>query len=295
MENANSITLVMVCDNHLAIMLSVLLKSLEKTYDDNKHVDIYIVSDGLYRKNIDKINRTITSDKFKIHWKTMKEAVPSHIQLPKDRSTLPICAYVRICAPHFLPQHLDKAIYLDVDMVLRRSINDLWNVDIGNYVIGAVVDRADKVSTPWGGIPNYKELGIPEDSNYFNSGLLVMNLKAWREKNATQLVIDAIRDNYEYVTFSDQYGLNVVFANSWYELDPNWNRYPQNDHKEPFLIHFTGMKPIFSSYDFNEEYKKIFFDILQETPWKGYSPKSNYFRLAKKAYNVLVKKIPSFS
>src|SRR5690606_39513058 len=108
MKNTNSRTLVMVCDNHLAIMLSVLLKSLEKTYDNEKNVDIYIGRDGLYRRNIDKINRTITSDKFKIHWKTMKEAVPQHIELPKDKSTLPICAYVRICAPYFLPANVDK-------------------------------------------------------------------------------------------------------------------------------------------------------------------------------------------
>src|SRR5690606_3162074 len=171
----------------------------------------------------------------------------------------------------------------------------LWNIDIGNYVIGAAVDRADKVSTPWGGIPNYEALGIPAESNYFNSGLLIMNLEAWRAMGATQLVINAIRDNYEFVTFSDQYGLNVVFANNWFQLDSNWNRYPQNSYENPFLIHFTGMKPIFKSYNFNPEYKRIFYDILKMTPWADFTPKSNYLRLAKKAYNVLVKKVAVLS
>src|SRR5690606_12610757 len=179
---------------------------------------------------------------------------------------LPICAYIRLCAPYFLPKHIKRAIYLDVDMIVMKDISHLWNVDIGNYVIGAAIDRADKVSTPRGGIPNYKELGIPDESKYFNSGLLIIDLEAWRNMNATQLVINAIRDNYQYVTFSDQYGLNVVFANNWFELDPNWNRYPQESHKKPFLIHFTGMKPIFKSYDFNAEYKRVYYEILQSTP-----------------------------
>jgi len=295
MKNNEPITLVMVCDNHLVVMLSVLLKSIEKTYEGDQMISIYIVNDNLYKKNIKKINQTISSDLIKIHWKTMKEAVPSNIELPKDRSTLPICAYIRLCAPYFLPKNIKRAIYLDVDMVLMKDIRYLWSVDIGNYVIGAAIDRADKVSTPWGGIPNYKELGIPPESRYFNSGLLVMNLDAWRNMNATQLVINTIRDNYEYVTFSDQYGLNVVFANNWFELDPNWNRYPQNSHADPFLIHFTGMKPIFRSYDFNPEYKRIFYEILKSTPWHDFTPKSNYLRLAKKAYNVFVKKVAVLS
>lgn len=295
MKSNEPITLVLVCDNHLVIMLSVLLKSIEKTYEGNDIISVYIVNDGLYKRNIEKINQTISSDKIKIHWKTMNEAVPAHIELPKDRSTLPICAYIRLCAPYFLPKHLKRAIYLDVDMIVMKDIRHLWNVDIGEYVIGAAIDRADKVSTPWGGIPNYKELGIPAESRYFNSGLLIINLDAWRRMNATQLVIDAIHDNYEYVTFSDQYGLNVVFANNWFELDPNWNRYPQNSHEKPFLIHFTGMKPIFKSYDFNPEYKRVFYEILQSTPWRGFTPISNYFRLAKKAYNVLVKKVAVLS
>src|SRR5690606_5588179 len=126
MEQKEPITLVMVCDNHLAVMLSVLLKSLENTYSGSDEINIYIVNDGLVRKNIDRINRTITSDRFKLHWKTMKEAVPSEIQLPKDKSTLPVCAYIRICAPYFLPREIKRAIYLDVDMVIRRDIRDLW-------------------------------------------------------------------------------------------------------------------------------------------------------------------------
>lgn len=292
---SDPITLVMVCDNHLAVMLAVLLKSIERTYEGNDIIDIYIVNDGLYKRNVKKINQTVSSDKIKIHWKTMKEAVPNDIQLPKDRSTLPICAYIRVCAPYFLPREIKKAIYLDVDMVLMKDICHLWNIDIGNYVIGAAVDRADKVSTPWGGIPNYEALGIPAESNYFNSGLLIMNLEAWRAMGATQLVINAIRDNYEFVTFSDQYGLNVVFANNWFQLDSNWNRYPQNSYENPFLIHFTGMKPIFKSYNFNPEYKRIFYDILKMTPWADFTPKSNYLRLAKKAYNVLVKKVAVLS
>lgn len=293
MEDNAKITLVVVCDNHLVVMLAVLLKSIEIYHKNENPIDIFIINDGLYKSNVDKINNTISSKNIKIIWKNMKEAIPNGIRLPVDKTSFPVCAYARICTPHFLPSEVKKAIYLDVDMILLRDIQELWNTDINNQVIAAVIDRSEKVSSPWGGIKNYKELGMDPETKYFNSGLLVIDLEKWRQMNATQLVINAVTDNYEFVSFADQYGLNIVFANNWFPLNPKWNSYSQNDDSDPFLIHFTGMKPLFKGYSFNNEYKSIFYNILNLTPWKSFLPKSDYSRFAKKAWNIITKKVIS--
>lgn len=289
MNQINPITLVMVCDNHLVVMLATLLKSIEKCHTGTESINIYIINDGIKKANISRISRVISSDKINIFWKTMKEAIPNHIKLPKDNTTYPICAYARICAPHFLSEDIKKAIYLDVDMLVLRNIKELWNIDIGNYVIAAVQDRFEVVSSPYGGIRNYKELGLTPETKYFNSGLLVINLQKWREMNATELVISTIEMNSEYVTFADQYALNVVFANNWYELDFRWNNFGLNTNKDPYLIHFTGVKPLFKGYSSNLEYKEEFYKVLKMTPWKDYTPKRNYIWRFKKVMNMISK------
>src|SRR5690606_37561944 len=110
--------------------------------------------------------------------------------------------------------------YLDVDMLVMSDISHLWMIDTGDYAVAAVLDRSKFVSSSWAGIPNYEELNIPSDTKYFNSGLLIMDLKKWREMNAIKSILDVIHYNARHVIFPDQYGLNVVFANNWFELDP---------------------------------------------------------------------------
>lgn len=295
MQDKNTITLVLVCDNHLVAMLAALLKSIEQNHIGEELVNIYIVDDGIAKVNIDKIKRSVTSYKIRLIWKTLKQAIPKDVNLPVDRTSFPICAYARVCAPYFLPKYIRKAIYLDVDMLVLKDINKLWNIDIDNYTIAAVLDRSEKVSSPWGGIKNYKELGMNPHSKYFNSGLLIIDLEKWRLENATELVIKAVNDNSKHVTFADQYGLNIVFVDNWYELNPEWNSYSQNDIEDPYLIHFTGMKPIFKGYNYNERYRGIFYYYLKLTPWFDFKPKSNYMRIVRKSWNVFTKKMRSLS
>jgi len=294
MQNNDTITLVLVCDNHLVVMLGVLLKSIEQNHTGRESINIYIVNDGINKTNIDKINRCVTLSKIRLIWKTLKQAIPTGVSLPLDRTSFPVCAYARICAPYFLPQHITKAIYLDVDMLILKDINHLWNIDIGNYTIAAVLDRSEKVSSPWGGIKNYKELGMNADTKYFNSGLLIINLEKWRLENATEAVIEAVNANSEYVTFADQYGLNIVFINNWFELNAKWNSYSQNDNDDPYLIHFTGMKPIFKGYNYNKKYKDLFYNYIKLTPWFNFRAKNDYLRFGKKILNVFFKKMRSF-
>lgn len=295
MQNSDTIILVMVCDNHLVVMLGVLLRSIEQNHIGRESINIYIVNDGINKLNIEKINQCITSPKIRLIWKTLKQAIPLGVNLPLDRTSFPVCAYARICAPYFLPQHIKKAIYLDVDMLVLKDINQLWNIDIGDYTIAAVLDRSAKVSSPWGGIKNYKELGMSPDSKYFNSGLLIINLEKWRLENATEAVIKAVNANSEHVTFADQYGLNIVFINNWFELNPKWNSYSQDDIDDPYLIHFTGMKPIFKGYNYNEMYKDIFYNYIKSTPWLNFRAKNDYMRFVKKLWNVLFKRMQSLS
>lgn len=284
------ITVVTVCDNHYAILLAALLKSIEINHKTGGQIDFYIIEDNISSLNKSKITSSVDPDIFSLKWLTMKEAVPSDVQLPLDNSSFPLNVYVRLFIPYFIPEKITKVLYLDVDMIVNCDISTLWNIDIGDKIIAGVVDRSKVVSSTWGGIANYKELGLNPDTKYFNSGLLIIKPAEWRAGKIAAKVIECITTNKEFAAFPDQYGLNVVFANQWFELDYKWNCYSFEEEKEPYIIHFIGTKPIYKSYKFNREYKKIFFSYLALTSWQDFQIVGETTRLAKKLLNIGSKK-----
>jgi lipopolysaccharide biosynthesis glycosyltransferase len=289
-HKCNSITVVTVCDNHFAVMLAALLKSIEVNHRSPLAIDMYIIEDEMTDANKAKIISTVNDPILSLHWLKMADVVDK-TKLPLDASTFPLNVYTRLFIPHFLPVSCIKAIYLDVDMIVRTDLSELWNVDLEDKIIAGVPDRAPLVSTGWAGISNYEALELAPETTYYNSGLLVIDLVKWRNSNLTQEIIDCIIKNKRFASFPDQYGLNVVFANRWRKLDSRWNTYSSSNDPEPLIIHFIGRKPIFSSYDKNMEYKNEFFSYLSLTSFSSFKPLKEYMRFSKKLYNMIEKKM----
>lgn len=290
MSSKNNISLVVASDNQYAILLAALLKSIEENHRTEEKIDVYILDDNISSKNKEKINQTITPSITTLNWLTIDSVIPKDITIPIDNTAFPLTCYYRIFAPYAIPKDVEKVIYLDVDMIVLEDISKLWNTNIGDHLFAAVQDWQLTVSCSWGGIPNYKELGIPADTKYFNSGLLVMNAKKWREEDVTSRVIQFMHENIKFINYADQYGLNGALYNQWYELDSKWNWFALFEHESPFIIHFLDVKPIFKSYKSKPEFKDQFYKYLKLTPWKDYKPVHNYNRLIKKIYTKLKKK-----
>ncbi|MDP2412393.1 glycosyltransferase family 8 protein [Daejeonella sp.] len=290
MNEQNRITIISVCDNHYMIMLAALLKSIEKNHHSSEKIDYYIVEDEISSKNKQMLLDSTNKEIINIKWLKMSEITPKEFKLPLDYSSFPLNIYIRLFIPHFIPDQIEKAIYLDVDMIVLEDISKLWERNIGNKVIAGVVDRSGSVSNEWLGIKNYKDLGISPDAKYYNSGLLLINTQKWRQLNITQKVIKCIHDNITFADFPDQYGLNVVFANQWFELDPRWNSQAMLAIEKPFIIHFTGRKPFYKSYNYNSSYKDQFYEYLKQTKWNNFKPIGEYRRLLKKIYNKFEKR-----
>jgi len=294
MATNNSIGIIVACDNHYVVLLAALLKSIEFHHKTNENIEVFIVEDGISKRNRKKLIASLNPEKMQLIWISMDEAIPDNMSIPFDRSSYPKNIHTRIFIPHFIPERYDKIIYLDVDMILMRDISDLWNIDLGDQMMAAVMDPRLKVfSNSWGGILNYKELGFAPDTKYFNTGILVINNKKWREEDSAVTVVKCISDNEKFANYPDQYGINIVMANRWVELDSRWNSFADTICEDPFLIHFIGRKPMYKTYDNREEFKKIFFEHLNQTKWHNFKPIGESKRYIKKITNI-IKKIPEF-
>lgn len=290
-KNATPISIVTVADNHFAVLLAGLLKSIEVNHKTDEPINIYIVSDKISASNKKKLVNSCTSALISFTWFELADVISRDIKLPLDNTSWPMNVYARFLIPYFIPQDVEKVIYLDVDMIVVEDISKLWHIDLKDHIIAGVVDVAKKVSSPWGGIKNYKELGLDPETKYFNSGLFIIDTFKWRKENITEKVFECVEKNKKHILFSDQYGMNVIMANRWLELDQRWNCYSYLDIVDPYIIHFTGRKPIFKKYDFNKQYKEEFFKYLSLTGWKNFKPVGESNRYGKKLFNLVHKKV----
>jgi lipopolysaccharide biosynthesis glycosyltransferase len=286
----DNIIIVVATDNYYAILLAALLKSLEENHHTKEHLDIYIIDDGISTKNKKRLQEQVNTARTTLHWKKSKQVVPPNVKIPLDSSSFPLTSYMRLFGPHIVPPEAEKIIYLDVDMIVQTDISLLWNTSLQGHILGAVRDPAETVSCSWSGIPNYKELGMPADTSYFNAGMMLIDAPRWREEKIAFTVMQTLHDNLAHVNLVDQYGLNVVLANRWLEMDKRWNSFAATEVPDPYIIHFLDIKPIFRSYNSAEIYKTIFYKYLKLTAWKSHTPVSKYKRLARKAYNKIKKR-----
>ncbi len=221
-------------------------------------------------------------------------------------------AYFRLLAARLLPDSIDKLIYLDSDVLVRHDLTELWNYDVGNhyclaavdiacpFVDARVADRRFKKSIPYlaavSPIRNWLELGLDGSANYFNSGVMLINLKRWREENVDQQLLKCLRDNSKFVWCWDQYALNVVFAGQWDALPGKWNQgahvfeYPDETcspiqieefiemRDNPALIHFTTE---FKPWEYRPFHplRDAFYQRLDQTAWNGWRPERPPFSI----------------
>lgn len=285
------ISIALASNDNYAVLMATLIKSIIYNHHCKEPITFYILNDKISKANQSKVN-SLTNDttNIQIVWKNADEVFPANVQFPADASAFPSTAYLRLFAPFTVPQDVKKLIYFDVDMVVTADVSELWAIDMQGYTMAAVLDVGKTAGVKWGGIPNYKELGISADAPYFNSGMMLIDCQKWVEEDVPNQVFTAMRENIEHVNYADQYGLNVVFTGKWLQIDPMWNWFANNYHPKPKCIHYLDIKPIFKSYNSDQVLRKEFFKYLEMTPWRGMPLKSDFDRLLGKAIIKLKKK-----
>jgi lipopolysaccharide biosynthesis glycosyltransferase len=288
-QNLNTLTLVVSCDDHYVILLAALIRSVESNLQKGKCVDLWVVADNISVQNRERLLASVDKLVTAVHWVEFS-AIISKYKLPGDRSSYPLNIYARLFVAEFIPTATTKVLYLDADMIALTDLWSLWATDLSGYDLAAVQDpRIITFDNAWGGIKNYHALGLTGASKYFNTGLLLINVARWRECRNAERVLAVIRQNIKYANYPDQYGMNVVFAGNWLELESAWNTFVDNIHGHPKLIHFIGRKPIYKSYGYSSHYRDVFYNYLKTTAWHDAQPIHEYSRAIKKIKNIVAK------
>ena len=185
--------------------------------------------------------------------------------------------YFRLFIPNLYPQY-DKALYLDCDIVLLRDVAELFNIDMGDNLVGGAPD--DVIQT-YEVFQEYVEkvVGVADYRNYFNAGVLLMNLDELRKYNFQEKFLYSL-DKIKFSVAQDQDYLNRLCKGRVKIIDKTWNRMPisniEVDEKDLKLIHYNlAFKP----WHFEDIlYKEYFWEYAQKTEYfdKIIKIKENY-------------------
>ncbi|MEI6470099.1 MAG: glycosyltransferase family 8 protein [Betaproteobacteria bacterium] len=188
-----------------------------------------------------------------------------------------VATYFRLLLPELLPMSAEKVIFIDADTVVTDSLSPLWKTSLQGHSLAAVPEH--RISC--------KDHGH-EFGSYFNAGIMLIDLKKWRESNLLQRGRIFASNYPERMRHWDQDVLNHVFKNDWLPLPDRWNACPHlfgltpeykgydyvftADEKEavsnPAIVHFAGPGPIKPwNAQCQHVYKDHYLSAKAATPW----------------------------
>lgn len=203
-------------------------------------------------------------------------------------------AYSKLLIPSLLPDSVEKAIWLDSDMVVCHDLQKLWETDMNNQWLSAVQESYDTM-TIGSGISYWKEINLPPDASYFNSGLMVLDLHRLRQEKFIPRALESLNQNKNRLRYYDQDILNIVCVNHWQKLDGRWNYIPWSaitigstdmplESNHPYIVHYaSALKPWHFSYGYSRRYGVYFYYMLALTEWKGWQPSIPLKEIMRKA------------
>jgi lipopolysaccharide biosynthesis glycosyltransferase len=207
---------------------------------------------------------------------------------PSRRESLPINryitlgAYLRLFMADYVDVSVEKLLYLDCDLIVRKDIGPLWAASIDDYSVAAV---------PESYFGAHDELGFSRNDLYFNSGVMLVNLARWRRDDLITKFIACAKEKSTALTYWDQDILNIVLRGQAAFLSQRWNFHaiyaemlPEHlglkreeffdTRRDPAIIHYTSKHKPWQYFP-EPQYKQYYWEALARTPWKGIAPQGH--------------------
>lgn len=296
-QDLNTIPVFFAVDDGYIPFLSVTIESLIDHASDNNMYEIRVLYTNISKENIEKIKK-YNRENICVEFVDLS----SYIENVKDklhtRDYYTQTTYFRLFLPDLYPEY-KKVLYLDSDITILRDVADLYNLDLGKNLVAAVPDGA--VQT----VPIFKEyvekvVGLADYNNYFNAGILLMNLEELREFKFQEKFLYLLQ-TVKYKVAQDQDYLNRLCKGRTRIIANGWNAMPMEALKlkeeDLYIIHYNlGMKPwhhdniLYEEYfwkyaiktEYYDEIMKIKNNYTEEQRFNDAETTNNLIALAKK-------------
>ncbi len=196
--------------------LKVMLKSLVMNNPDEVF-DIYLIHAGLSDEEQKMLDAFIAKHNCRLFVIKMDEDcfrdAPVLFHYSKEM-------YFRLLAYQLLPKNLDRILYLDPDILVLNPIRELYETKLGNNLYAAAYHNVFSVKEI-----NKLRLMPYEIDEYYNSGVLLMNLELLRISADENEIFEFVRENRSKLIMPDQDILNALYAKQITNLEEKLYNY----------------------------------------------------------------------
>lgn len=280
-------------NDNWAMPAGVLIKSI-LNYNHNLDITFHIISKDFSDLSKSKLNEIISNNtNIQIEYYKVDNETFNTLRITKN-DHVTIETYYRFLIPQLLPQSIEKALYLDCDILCTGNLTSLFNLDISNYSAAMSIDtRNNKPEV-------FSRLSYPSEYGYRCAGVMLLNLSYWRKNNCAQDCINFLIDNSDLCIWHDQDAINKVLHASIKNLDSCYDVLPgfftvydfldgkitkknlnklfinenlwkdlYNSIENPCFIHFGGKIKPWHDYDLVKPYTFLWRYFYSQTPWKN--------------------------
>lgn len=233
----NTVNLFFACDDAYAPFLSVTLNSIYQNRDPHRHYAIRVLHTGIRFNTQKRLKAQLEAPGFTLEFPNISRHMQSFAHRLHTRDYYSCSTYYRLFIPDLYP-HLSKALYLDCDLVLQEDVAQLYDLPLGDDLVGAVPDGIV------GAVEEFKlyvqnRLDMTRAEDYFNAGVLLMNLEAMRRWNFADRFLDLL-GRVTFQVGQDQDYLNVLCRGRVRYVGNEWNTMPTGvGVRNPKLIHYN--------------------------------------------------------
>lgn len=299
--------------------------TLKSMLMNNIHVDditVYYVGNGLTEESKNRLLTLVTEYNRTIVFIEMPEWLNMISGLLRTNAI----AYTYCYFQDILPESVEKVLLLEGDTIVTDDLTEFYNIDIENYYLAA----ADDLQSKW----CKEKVGIKATSPYFNSGVMLINLKKMREDDMSTKITELIKKGTAKFLYEVQDEINVLLEGNVKIIPPRFNcttaiflfdfknmkRYrrpttccTKEEFEEakahPVVVHFTKNQIIQSrpwieecSHPYNNNYLDIKKDtvLVDEPLWKTDRKKSNriinfiYSKISKRFIAIILGFVHSY-
>ena len=208
------------CDDNYAPFAGISLYSLFANNRDLAHICVYLVEDHVSEENKDRLRREAEAfgRELILVDATAIVAQIKRLNIPSYRGSY--TTNFRMFFHTFLRADVDRLLYIDCDTLITGSLAPLLSLDLGGNAVGVVRDSLTTVYKTY--------IGMAEDDDYFNAGVTLIDVNAWKRQNITERLLDHIQNVRSRYCNPDQDLLNLVLKDTKYILPPEYNFQPSH-------------------------------------------------------------------
>ena len=202
-------------DQNYLFRFQVLLTSIAVNNPQEK-MEIYLMHSDIPEEKLESVKKQCASFDYGFFSIAVDSAIFSNAP---ETKRYPQEMYYRLLAAHLLPQELKRILYLDPDIIVINDLRPLWETEMqGNLFAAASHTGLTELAN------NVNRLRLGTDSDYYNSGVLLIDLEACRKEIIPEEVITFSTTRRMSLVLPDQDILNAMFGHRILPLDDSiWN------------------------------------------------------------------------